>query len=570
LILLTDYLGNRGIEQVPKALLALPIGYEDTRLRSHDPGMVLAVRDAKGKFQGIAVTWLNGDLTDKREGDDEPRQSYGLIKSNFIPLSNIDWDNPPETLLIGEGVETVLTGMQVTDLPGVATAGSGMMPYVEPLQCAKYIILADNGEAGQKSARHLARNLLDQFPDCSVQIATPDKPQDGKNGYDWNDALVDGVDPAHLREAILSSATFSVEDDREDDHDYEARVEELSKLDAIDYERQRKQVAKVLGVRTPTLDRDVARCRELRKNTDLYPHWTVEPWPEPVDTAELLQAIEKQITRYVATLGKRAIVPALWVMSTYVYEVAAHSPLLLVTSPEPDSGKTTLLGVLGFLARRTLSSVSISGPALFRSLVKWQPTFIIDEADTALVNNADLKEVVNSGWTRNMGVLRCDPDTHEPRRYDTFAPKAIGMKGKKLPDTTLSRSITIEMKRKQPDEVVEDFDHQDNETFGTLRRKLARWAPDHAEALRKLKPEIPQGFRNRTRMNWWLLLAIAELAGDEAAERAQGRKDHRGPQQQGHESSVTRDPAVGRPAGDLRYNGRGQDAVAGDRPQIDR
>jgi len=161
-----------------------------------------------------------------------------------------------------------------------------------------------------------------------------------------------------------------------------------------------------------------------------YPHWAVEPWPEPVDTGELLEEISSLITRYVATLEKRAIVPALWTMFTYVHDVSTHSPLLLVTSPEPDSGKSTLLGVLQYLARRALMSVSISGPALFRSLEKWSPTFVIDEADTALVRNEDLKEVMNSGWTRGQGVIRCDPDTHDPRSYSTFAPKAIGMKGK--------------------------------------------------------------------------------------------------------------------------------------------
>jgi putative DNA primase/helicase len=307
----------------------------------------------------------------------------------------------------------------------------------------------------------------------------------------------------------------------------EDHIDELAKLDALTYEQQREAAAKDLGIRRlSVLDALVEKRRaELAEDHQhhkemLLPHWEVEPWPEPVDTSALLRDVTDQITRYIATLGDRAIAPALWTMFSYIHKSATHSPSLLVTSPEPNSGKTTLLGVLSYLAHRALPSVSISGPMLFRSIEKWGPTFVVDEADTALVSNTDLKEVINSGWTRGQGVVRCDPETYEPRMFSTFAPKIVGMKGKKLPDTTLSRAIVIEMKRKQPDEIVADFEHMDNDDLHTLRRKLVRWAADNGDILRTSKPEVPPGFYNRTRKNWQPLLAIAELAGDEAAQVA--------------------------------------------------
>jgi hypothetical protein len=205
---------------------------------------------------------------------------------------------------------------------------------------------------------------------------------------------------------------------------------------------------------------------------------------------------------------------------SWVHEIATHSPILLVTSPEADSGKTTLLSVVSFLARRALASVSITGPALFRSIGKWEPTMIVDEGDTAFVNNEDLRGVFNSGWTHHQGVVRCDPETNEPRMYSTFCPKALGMKDKKLPDTTMSRSLVIEMKRKRADEHVEDFNHEDDAELAELRRRLARWAIDNAEALRGATPGTIDGFINRTRMNWRMLFAIAEAAGDDAKRRA--------------------------------------------------
>ena len=104
--------------------------------------------------------------------------------------------------------------------------------------------------------------------------------------------------------------------------------------------------------------------------------------------------------------------------------------------------------------------------------------------------------------------------------FDVFCPRALGLKGKALPDTTASRCIAIEMKRKLPGENVTDFAHMDDADFATLRRKLARWADDNWAALSKAQPQIPAGFHNRVRRNWWLLMAIAELAGSDWADRA--------------------------------------------------
>jgi putative DNA primase/helicase len=318
-------------------------------------------------------------------------------------------------------------------------------------------------------------------------------------------------------------------DEEVETRDAEAEIEALAALREVAYQRKRKQAATNLEIPVGTLDKLVAKRRaKLEANAEaapLYEHWNVEPWPEPVEGSILLLAITKRIRRHVVLTQDQATAVALWIMLTWVHEQAVvHSPILLATSAEANSGKSTLLGLIGFLVRQALS-VSISGPALFRSIEKWGPTFVIDEADTSLVNNDDLKEVVNSSWTRGQSVFRCDPETHDPRPYSTFCPKALGMKGRKLPDTTLSRTIIIEMKRKLPDETVEDFDYLDDDGLARLRQQLARWADDNGAALTAATPEIPPGFHNRVRANWKLLLAIAENAGDEwkrAAWRAAG------------------------------------------------
>ena len=276
-----------------------------------------------------------------------------------------------------------------------------------------------------------------------------------------------------------------------------------------------------MGIGAGELDKIVAAERGDGKEKEpaaaLYEHWNVEAAGAPVDTAILLRAIKEAVRRYVFMSDEQAVAVTLWIIFSWLHEHSVtHSPILYVTSAEKDSGKSTLVGVLNFLARRSLQSVDISGPALFRSIAKWQPCLIVDEADDALSDNPDLRSVINSGWTRGQGVIRCHPDSHEPELFSTFAPKIVAMKGRKLPDTTLSRSIVITMKPRRADDSNEhtaDFNHIDNETFARLRSQLMRWTADNAAAVAKATPEIPAGFHNRRRANWVPLLAIAEAGG---------------------------------------------------------
>jgi hypothetical protein len=116
--------------------------------------------------------------------------------------------------------------------------------------------------------------------------------------------------------------------------------------------------------------------------------------------------------------------------------------------------------------------------------------------------------------------MRCDPDTNEPRRFSTFCPKAIALKGKKMPDTMLSRTVFIEMKRRLRSEKVDHFRHLDDAGFARMRSQLARWAQDSGEALGLAQPAQPEGFMNRTASNWQLMFAIADSLGHGERARA--------------------------------------------------
>jgi Protein of unknown function (DUF3631) len=374
-------------------------------------------------------------------------------------------------------------------------------------------IIPDNDALGRKHAQHVARNLHPIAKSVRI-VELPGLPFKG-DVSNWLES-----DSAGVRLAKLAAAASLWEPSADSD---EELIAELAALSKLQYAKRRKDAAETIGINVGELDKIVAaargECKDEKRVPALYEHWNVEAANEPVDGGILLRALKEAIQHYVFMSDDQAVAVALWIVFSWLHEhegAVTHSPILYVTSAEKDSGKSTLLGVVNFLARRGLQSVDIRGPALFRSITKWQPTFIVDEADDALANNPDLRSVINSGWTRGQGVIRCHPDTHQPELFSTFAPKVIAMKGRNVPDTTLSRSIVITMKPRRPDDPKEhaaDFNHCDTETFARLRSQLMRWATDKAAVLAKAVPEIPPGFHNRRRANWVPLLAIAEAAG---------------------------------------------------------
>jgi putative DNA primase/helicase len=306
----------------------------------------------------------------------------------------------------------------------------------------------------------------------------------------------------------------------------ERMLSRLADMSPAEYGLQRQSISDQTDIPLKYLDAEHDTRRKSAKDkgskTIEQAHWRVEPWPERVDVAALIDQIQMRLKRHVVMSDEAALAVALWIVFAWAHDAAVHSPILLVSSPEAECGKSTLLGLVNYLVPKGLIIVEVSPAVLFRMIECWHPTLIVDEADTAFKNNPELRAVINAGWTRGAGVPRCKPDTHEPEFFETFGPKAIGLKGLKVPDTTLSRSIIIEMSRKLPGDKAVSFAHVDDAELSNMRRHLARFSVDNMERLRASCPEMPEGFANRLEANWKLLLAIAELCdlGDRARKAA--------------------------------------------------
>src|SRR5262249_17680748 len=150
----------------------------------------------------------------------------------------------------------------------------------------------------------------------------------------------------------------------------------------------------------------------------------------------------------------------------------------------------------------------------------WHPTLIIDEADTFLAENEELRGILNSGHNRrNAFVVRSVGENFDPKQFSTWAPKAIAKIGK-LPPTLYGRSIRLELQRKTADETVKPLRADRLEHLKPLLQKAARWAADNINALREADPELPKELHGRAADNWRPLIAIADRAGGEWPKRA--------------------------------------------------
>lgn len=322
---------------------------------------------------------------------------------------------------------------------------------------------------------------------------------------------------AAMNEMDVTEAVESIEDvpfELAADEKAEARIAELAQLPRLKYEVCREAEAKALKLRVSVLDAMVADARPddgVQEGGD--PFEAVEPWPDDVDGAALLDALQSTVERFCVLPEHSAPLMAAWVLHAWAHDVSDISPVLAFVSPEKRCGKTTALSVIGALAPRTMHAVNISTAVLFRVVERFAPTVLIDEADTFLEANDELRGVLNGGHNRiSAYVWRTVGDDHEPRQFKVWSPKCIAMIGK-LPDTLEDRALVVRLRRKQDGETVERFRADRMHEFLHLRRKAARWVEVHASRLRELDPMVPDALNDRAQDNARAICAIADVAG---------------------------------------------------------
>ncbi|APL95351.1 DUF3631 domain-containing protein [Sphingobium indicum] len=123
--------------------------------------------------------------------------------------------------------------------------------------------------------------------------------------------------------------------------------------------------------------------------------------------------------------------------------------------------------------------------------------------------------MVNAGYRRGAMVGRCNTERGkvQPVELATYAAVAMGGLGN-LPDTIMSRSIIIRMRKRAAGEKAEPFQPRIHELEAeALRIELAEWAASIAGLAEMAQPAMPDCIADRNADVWGPLFAVADLAG---------------------------------------------------------
>ncbi len=308
------------------------------------------------------------------------------------------------------------------------------------------------------------------------------------------------------------------------ERDAVALLAALKKENPAEFERLRVRFSKETKVRFGELEKLlVTKGSEAKEASGQGQSLSLpepEPWHEPVDGAVLLDELAAVILRHIVMAKSMANAIALWIVHTYVFTVLFITPRLSITSPAKQCGKTTLLDILTNLCQRPMLTANITAAAVFRTVEQAQPTLLIDEADTFAKDKDDLRGVLNSGYRKGGSVTRTVGESHDVRMFSTWAPAAIAMIGKHLPDTLEDRSIPIRLRRRRKDEPITQFRADRTAHLQRLARMAARWADDNRDKLATADPDMPECLFNRVADNWRPLIAVADTAGGDWPKRA--------------------------------------------------
>ena len=240
----------------------------------------------------------------------------------------------------------------------------------------------------------------------------------------------------------------------------------------------------------------------------------------------MLRKVYDFLGRFIAYPSDHAhVAHALWVVHAHLMDVWESTPRIAFLSAEPASGKSRALEATELLVPNPVAAVNVSPAYLFRKVgCDEGATILFDEIDTVFgpkaKENEELRGLLNAGHRRGAVAGRCvvrgkEIVTEEIPAYAAVALAGLGW----LPDTILSRSVIVRMRRRHQGERVEPFRRRLYEGQGhAVRNLIAVWA--RANGSNITWPEMPHEIQDRDADVWEPLIAVADAAGGSWPKRA--------------------------------------------------
>jgi hypothetical protein len=245
-----------------------------------------------------------------------------------------------------------------------------------------------------------------------------------------------------------------------------------------------------------------------------------------LEGAYLLARIETFVSRFVVYPSEAArVAHVLWIVHTHRMDAWESTPRIAFLSPEPGSGKSRALEITELLVPRPVHAINATPAYLFRKVsdAAGPPTILYDEIDTLFgpraKDNEDVRGMLNAGHRKGAVAGRCVVRGKVVETEELPAYCAVALAGlDDLPDTIMSRSVVVRMRRRAPGEVIEPFRHRVHSAEGfALRDEIESWS---ATIQTGTWPEMPSGIEDRNADIWEALLAVADAAGGDWPERA--------------------------------------------------
>ena len=239
----------------------------------------------------------------------------------------------------------------------------------------------------------------------------------------------------------------------------------------------------------------------------------------------MLAEVHKLLGRFVSYPNEHAhTAHALWCVHAHMMDRWDSTPRIAFLSQEPASGKSRALEITELLVPNPVTAVNVSPSYLFRKVGAEQgATILYDEIDTVFgpkaKENEEIRGLLNAGHRRGAVAGRCvvrgkEIVTEEIQAYSAVALAGLGW----LPDTLLSRSVVVRMRRRLQGEKVEAFRRRIHLPEGErIRGLIERWA---RTVTIDGWPELPPQIQDRDADVWEPLIAVADAVGGAWPERA--------------------------------------------------